>query len=222
MRCLCLPRVWVGIALLATMGASAAPAPPPITWRTTWNAALFTQAAKEHRFVLLDLHAVWCHWCHVMDDTTYVDAEVERLIGQSYLSVSIDADSDPDLTSRYGNWGWPATIVLAADGTEIVKRRGYLTPQQMASLLQAIIDDPSPGPSIQQAAPLPKTDKTQLTLRSDLHSSKPTMSCTTLTTAGGGAHKLIDADSMQLAYLCVDSARTALKVARSRHLARFG
>src|SRR6202034_720549 len=56
--------------------------------------------------------------------------------------------SDPDLNSRYGDCAWPATIVLAADGTEIVKRRGYIPPEQMAALLQAIIDDPSPGPSV--------------------------------------------------------------------------
>ena len=28
------------------------------------------QARREHRFVILDLEAVWCHWCHVMDATT--------------------------------------------------------------------------------------------------------------------------------------------------------
>ena len=67
-----------------------------------------------------------------MDETTYSDAQVGALIGAHYIAVSIDADSDPDLASRYGNWGWPATIVLAANGTEIVKRRGYLPPQQMA------------------------------------------------------------------------------------------
>jgi uncharacterized protein len=133
-------------AVLAAARSQAAPA-----WQTRWSEALFAQAAREHRFVLLDLHAVWCHWCHVMDQETYSDPHVESLIAKRYVAVSIDADSDPDLTSRYGNWGWPATIVLAADGTEIVKRRGYIPPAQMASLLQAIIDDPTPGPSVASA-----------------------------------------------------------------------
>ncbi|MBV8910578.1 MAG: thioredoxin domain-containing protein [Gammaproteobacteria bacterium] len=124
-----------------------------IHWRTRWNPELFAQAAREHRFVLLDLHAVWCHWCHVMDEQTYADRELIALIGTHYLAVSIDADSDPALATRYGDWGWPATIVLAADGTEIVKRRGFMPPAQMASLLQAIVDDPTPGPSVRAAAP---------------------------------------------------------------------
>jgi uncharacterized protein len=138
---------WCSLALGATSGATA------ISWKTQWSQSLLVQAAREHRFVLLDLHAVWCHWCHVMDAQTYADPAVIALIGRSYLPVSIDADSDPALASRYGDWGWPATIVLAADGTEIVKRRGFMPPAQMASLLQAIIEDPTPGPSVQAAAP---------------------------------------------------------------------
>ena len=109
----------------------------PIAWRTQWSDAVFAQASKDHRFVILDLHAVWCHWCHVMDEQTYGDPKVQALISKRYVAVSVDADSDPDLSSRYGDWGWPATIVLAADGSEIVKRRGYIPPEQMASLLQA-------------------------------------------------------------------------------------
>ena len=139
------------VACLAVNGAATADAPAGIHWHTQWNQALFTQAAREHRFVLLDLHAVWCHWCHVMDEKTYTDPTVRTLIGKRYVAVSVDADSDPALSSRYGDWGWPATIVLAADGTEIVKRRGFIPPGQMASLLQAIIDDPSPGPSVNVA-----------------------------------------------------------------------
>ena len=132
--------------------ASAAGANLAISWKTEWNQALFAEATREHRFVLLDLHAVWCHWCHVMDESTYADPKVAALIERRYVAVSVDADSDPALASRYGDWGWPATIVLAADGTEIVKRRGFIPPEQMASLLQAIIDDPTPGPSVERAA----------------------------------------------------------------------
>jgi uncharacterized protein YyaL (SSP411 family) len=136
----------VAMALCAVVDAARAADAPPIRWQRQWSQALFAQAAREQRFVLLDLHAVWCHWCHVMDEKTYTDPSVRALIGQRYVAVSVDADSDPALASRYGDWGWPATIVLAPDGTEIVKRRGFIAPQQMASLLQAIIDDPTPGP----------------------------------------------------------------------------
>jgi uncharacterized protein YyaL (SSP411 family) len=134
-------------ALGATMHAAPAPAPAAIVWHA-WSDDLFVQARVQKRFVLLDLEAIWCHWCHVMDQTTYQDHDVTRLIGEQYLAVRVDQDADPALSVRYQDYGWPATIVLAADGSEIVKRRGYLSPTAMASMLAAIIKDPAPGPSI--------------------------------------------------------------------------
>jgi uncharacterized protein YyaL (SSP411 family) len=206
-----LDKVLIVLVLFATMIARAGAA-TPIAWHTTWSDALFAQAAKEHRFVLLDLHAVWCHWCHVMDETTYADDKVEQLVALNYLPVSVDADSDPDLTSRYGDWGWPATIVLAADGTEIVKRRGYLPPQQMASLLQAIVDDPSPGPSVQDPITIPKTDATQL-MAKQRAALRKTYSALYDNHGGGWGrvHKLIDAEALELSFVDADSRGAKLK-----------
>jgi uncharacterized protein len=113
-----------------------------------WSDDVFAQAKSQQRFVLLDLEAVWCHWCHVMDVTTYRDAKVLALLNKKYLTVRVDQDSRPDLSNRYEDYGWPATVVFDASGHEIVKRQGYLTPDEMASMLQAIIDDPTPGPSV--------------------------------------------------------------------------
>jgi uncharacterized protein len=210
-------RAKTGIALLACVMAISARAAAPIAWRSTWNDALFTRAAKEHRYVLLDLHAVWCHWCHVMDESTYADAKVQALIGRNYVAVSIDADSDPDLTSRYGNWGWPATIVLAPDGTEIVKRRGYIPAQQMASLLQAIVDDPSPGPSVQAPAPLSAARTTHLTSKQKTALLKPYNELYDSRNGGWGrVHKLIDADTLELAFAQADSNRSDLNAAGTR------
>ncbi len=125
----------------------AAQAEEGIEWHP-WSEAVFERAKKENRFVLLDLGAVWCHWCHVMEEITYRDPEVIKLIGERYIAVSVDQDSRPDLSNRYEDYGWPATIVFDAGGNEIVKRQGYIPPRPMASMLQAIIDDPTPGPSV--------------------------------------------------------------------------
>jgi uncharacterized protein YyaL (SSP411 family) len=114
-----------------------------------WSDDVFSQAKREQRFVLLDLEAVWCHWCHVMDVTTYRDPKVIGLLHSKYLTVRVDQDSRPDLSNRYEDYGWPATVVFDGAGHEIVKRQGYLAPDEMASMLQAIIDDPSPGPSVE-------------------------------------------------------------------------
>ncbi len=104
----------------------------------------FAQARAQHRFVILYLEAVWCHWCHVMDEKTYSDPAVRAQIDAHYVPLRIDQDLRPDLSNRYRDYGWPATVIFAADGSEIVKRQGFVEPQRFAKLLKAVVADPSP------------------------------------------------------------------------------
>jgi thioredoxin-related protein len=156
-------RLLLSLAAIALCNCATAIAgdEPPIEWRP-WSDSVFVEAKNDHRFILLDLGTVWCHWCHVMDEVTYQDAEVVKLARERYINVRVDADARPDLADRYEDYGWPATIVFNAEGGEIVKRRGYLPPRQMASMLQAIIDDPTPGPSVVQEAPFAAGTKSTL------------------------------------------------------------
>ena len=137
-------------AVLAVVFSLAEPSRDPIAWQD-WSDAAFAQARKDRRLVLLDLGAVWCHWCHVMDATTYRDPEVVRLITARFVPVKVDQDARPDLSNRYEDYGWPATVVFDAEGRELVKLRGYLPPERMRALLQAVADDPTPGPSVTRA-----------------------------------------------------------------------
>jgi uncharacterized protein len=127
--------------------------PPALEWNQ-WSSGVFARAKQESRFVLLDLEAVWCHWCHVMDSTTYQDSAAVELLKSRYILVKVDQDSRPDLASRYEDYGWPATIVFDSDGHEIVKRQGYIAPKEMVSMLRAIIADPAPGPSVVAEQPI--------------------------------------------------------------------
>ncbi len=124
-------------------GASGKTAPGPIAWRG-WSDQVFADAKAQKKYVLLDLGAVWCHWCHVMDATTYRDPRVARLIRRHFIPVRVDQDTRPDLSRRYEAFGWPATIVMDADGNDIGKMRGYREPDRFLHTLNAILDDPSP------------------------------------------------------------------------------
>ncbi|MDB6127034.1 MAG: hypothetical protein JWM35_930 [Verrucomicrobia bacterium] len=149
------------MALLVAAASHASDHPSPVTWHA-WSPEIFAQAKRENKFILLDLEAVWCHWCHVMEETTYRDADVDRLMASRYLAVRVDQDARPDLANRYEDYGWPATILYAPDGSELVKRQGYIPPRDMASLLQAVIDDPTPGPSVRAAPVLAAATGTSL------------------------------------------------------------
>ncbi len=188
-------RTRVVVAALALLAGAQAHAADSIAWEP-WSDAAFARAKREHRFVIMDLEAVWCHWCHVMDETTYRDPRVISLMESRYVAVRVDQDSRPDLANRYEDYGWPATIVFAADGSEIVRRRGYLDPAQMASMLQAIIDDPSPGPSVTAAggphAAAPAGDALESELRGRLVGRYDRIN-------GGWSdeHKFLDADNVE-------------------------
>jgi uncharacterized protein YyaL (SSP411 family) len=104
---------------------------------------LFDRATREDKYILLHMAAVWCHWCHVMERTTYRDPAIQQRIAEKFIAVRVDQDADPALSYRYENWGWPATIMLDKDGDEIFKRRGYIPPELFARLLATVVEDPS-------------------------------------------------------------------------------
>jgi uncharacterized protein YyaL (SSP411 family) len=135
--------VLVLLTVLFSHVATAAESAPGIAWQP-WSAAIFEQAEREHKFVILDLEAVWCHWCHVMDEATYHDPKIIAAIAANYIAVRVDQDAQPDVSKRYENYGWPATVVFNTARQEIVKLRGYVPPARMLAILQDINRDPSP------------------------------------------------------------------------------
>ena len=190
------------VASQKTPPAQKAAEPPKesLNW-VGWSDGVFEEARRENRFVLLDLEAVWCHWCHVMAETTYKDPEVIRLLRARYITVRVDQDARPDLSNRYEDYGWPATVVFDGKGNEIVKRQGYLPPGDMASMLQAIIDDPTPGPSVVPEETIEYSAAAiTATLRAELE--KDYLAGYDTKEGGWGfGHKYLDWDSVELAMI---------------------
>jgi len=95
----------------------------PVQW-LPWGEAAFARALAEDKPILLDIGAVWCHWCHVMDRESYENPEIANIINQNYVAVKVDRDERPDVDARYqaavsaisGQGGWPLTAILTPDG----------------------------------------------------------------------------------------------------------
>jgi uncharacterized protein len=109
-----------------------------IGWRP-WSEKAFQEAQVADKPVLLAISAVWCHWCHVMDETSYSDPEVIRLINERYVPIRVDNDERPDVNRRYNMGGWPTTAFLTPDG-EIVHGGTYVPPDTMRSYLGSVAD----------------------------------------------------------------------------------
>ena len=95
----------------------------PIQWHE-WGPEAFAAAARENKPMLLDIGAVWCHWCHVMDRESYDDPAIAAIVNEHFIAVKVDRDERPDIDSRYqaavqavsGQGGWPLTAFLIPDG----------------------------------------------------------------------------------------------------------
>ena len=95
----------------------------PVQWHE-WGEDAFALARRENKPMLLDIGAVWCHWCHVMDRESYEDPEIAQILNERFIAVKVDRDERPDIDSRYqvavsaisGQGGWPLTAFLTPDG----------------------------------------------------------------------------------------------------------
>ena len=95
----------------------------PIHWQE-WSHEAFHRAQHENKPILLDIGAVWCHWCHVMDRESYENAATAALINDNFIAIKVDRDERPDIDARYqaavaaisGGGGWPLTAFLTPAG----------------------------------------------------------------------------------------------------------
>jgi uncharacterized protein len=95
----------------------------PVEWYE-WGDDAFSRARSEDKPILLDIGAVWCHWCHVIDRESYENEQLAAIINRLFVPVKVDRDERPDVDARYqaaistisGQGGWPLTGFLLPDG----------------------------------------------------------------------------------------------------------
>src|SRR6266480_701653 len=110
----------------------------PVHWHP-WGDAALARARGEDKPILLDIGAVWCHWCHVMDGESYEDPGVAEILNRDFVCIKVDRDERPDVDARYqravqalsGQGGWPLTAFLTPDG-EVFFGGTYFPPDNNA------------------------------------------------------------------------------------------
>jgi uncharacterized protein YyaL (SSP411 family) len=107
-----------------------------IKWRE-WGDAAFAEARDQNKPVLLAISAVWCHWCHVMDETSYSASGNIEIINEQFVPIRVDNDERPDVNRRYNMGGWPTTAFLTPTG-DIVHGGTYIQPEEMYRTLLAV------------------------------------------------------------------------------------
>ena len=124
----------------------------PVHW-LPWGEAAFARARAEQRPILLDIGAVWCHWCHVMDRESYENPDLAAYLNAHFVCVKVDRDERPDVDARYqravqaltGQGGWPLTALLTPDG-DVFYGGTYFPPddrfgrQSFRAVLQRVLE----------------------------------------------------------------------------------
>ena len=127
-----------------------------IKWRD-WNEGAFAAARNEEKPVLLTLGATWCHWCHVMDQTSYSDERVIGLVNSRFIPVRVDVDQRPDISLRYNQGGFPSVAFITGTG-EFITGRPYTPPDEMVTLLQQVASGEVPQESRESLAQTPAAE----------------------------------------------------------------
>ena len=109
---------------------------PAIKW-VDWTDEAFQRAKREGKPILLDISAVWCHWCHRLDQDTYSVPEIVEYIESHFVPIRVDTDKRPDINRRYNMGGWPTTAFLTQDGL-VIGGGTYFPPDQMRQILRDV------------------------------------------------------------------------------------
>jgi len=107
-----------------------------IFWRQ-WGDGAFRESQETGKPILLSISAVWCHWCHMMDENAYSDRRVIQQINERFIPVRVDNDRRPDVNRRYNMGGWPTTVFLTETG-DVISGGTYLPPENMIEVLKRI------------------------------------------------------------------------------------
>lgn len=143
-----------------------------ILWHE-WGEEAFRKAKELKKPILMDISAVWCHWCHVMDQTSYSDKEVIRIVNSSFVAIRVNTDQRPDINRRYNVGGWPSTVFLTPDGG-VITGATYVPPDQMRILLRQVSEEFSR--SSERRIPKASAKTPTLEVRSDVPRLEPDIS----------------------------------------------
>jgi len=111
-------------------------------WWYPWGEKAFAKAKKEDKPIFLSIGYSTCHWCHVMEQESYSDPRIAKILNDNFVAIKVDREERPDIDNIYmkaveamtGSGGWPLNVFLTPDlkpfygGTYFPPRDGWGRP----------------------------------------------------------------------------------------------
>lgn len=115
-----------------------------IRWQA-WGDAAFKAAKESKKPIFLDVGTEWCTACNLMEEKTYTDAGVIKLLNERFICIKADAEAQPDVGSRFLEWGWPALIFLDSNGHQLMALQGNRQPVVFTKILNTFLTNYAKG-----------------------------------------------------------------------------
>jgi len=98
----------------------------PVNWKA-WNEETLELAKKENKLIIISIGYSACHWCHVMEEESFENDSIAKLMNESFINIKVDREERPDIDNIYmnavelmtGNSGWPLNCITLPDGRPI-------------------------------------------------------------------------------------------------------
>ena len=140
-----------------------------VDWQD-WSAETFASARTDNKLIFVDVGMEGCTACRNMDEVTFTDPEVQRLLNTHFVPISVDSEARPDVGERYSDWAWPALIFMAPDATQVLAIRGNRRPENFIPILERLLEEHNtgklePDALAPYAAPPAPADTDLITLR---------------------------------------------------------
>ena len=98
----------------------------PVNWKA-WNQETLDKAKAENKLIIISVGYSACHWCHVMEEESFENEAIAKLMNDNFISIKVDREERPDIDQIYmnavqlmtGKGGWPLNCIALPDGRPI-------------------------------------------------------------------------------------------------------
>jgi uncharacterized protein YyaL (SSP411 family) len=116
----------------------------PVAWQE-WNADTVARAKQENKLLFVSVGYFSCHWCHVMQQESYSDPAIARLLNQHFIPVKVDRELNGALDAALlefsermnGIAGWPLNAFVTPDGYPVFSVL-YKPPTEFKAMLESL------------------------------------------------------------------------------------
>ncbi|HVS38980.1 MAG TPA: thioredoxin family protein [Gemmataceae bacterium] len=122
-----------------------------VTWLSDYNAAR-REAHDKNRPLVIDFSTKDCHWCRMLETTTFRDPAVAKVLTERFVALRLDGEKDAVLAQKLNIQGYPTLIFADPDGNILARQDGYIKPTEFGQQLDHVLAGLQPADkAVQQA-----------------------------------------------------------------------